>query len=377
MKWIHNLAVDDKILLLLIGSIALVFLLAMVFSVAAVALRMNNNAQAVKWKKLEEKWETGIIELIAGGRDYERLWRHIGKNEELYFVDFLLRFARRLQGAERYVLSDLARPYLPLVAASVKQGNTECRASAVQALTILGLPAYAENVIEALNDPKPLVAMIAARALAREQYVEHAQKIIDNLARFGTWTTGFLASMLSSLGPSAAPILRKSFADPGLSSPVCTVLAESLRELHDVQAGDLAAQRVAREDDREVLTACLRLLSEVGHPQHCEVIRPLVASPDFVVRAHAITALAALGSVDDAPTLREAFWDSSPWVALRAAKGLLELGKAAILIELAGVPESRALLARQVLAEEVMPWNSSFTHACWASTTSHLATSRR
>ena len=37
MKWIHNLAVDDKILLLLIGSTALVFLLAMVFSVAAVA----------------------------------------------------------------------------------------------------------------------------------------------------------------------------------------------------------------------------------------------------------------------------------------------------------------------------------------------------
>jgi hypothetical protein len=375
-EWIYELGLDDKIFLLLIGSIALVFILAVVFSVTAVLFRMKNNALTTRWKRLEEKWEADTIALLAGDRDYDSLWQLVDKKEEINFVDFLMRFARRLHGTERHILSNLAHPYLPLVAVNTKNGNTERRAAAVQALSVLGLPAYADHVVAALNDPSPLVAMIAARAFAREKYAGHAQTIIDNIDRFGNWTIGFLSSMLSSLSSDAAPTLRRSFADPKMSRRVRTVLAESLRELHDPQAADLAVQWVATEDDREVLAACLRLLSEVGRPQHIEAIRPLVSSPDFVVRAHTMSALAALGSEDEVPILREAFMDPSPWVALRAAKGLLKLGRAAVLIELAGASHDRAHLARQILAEEVMPWSRSYSRSCYASITSRLVTSR-
>jgi HEAT repeat protein len=354
LDWIHDLAVEDRIFLLLIGSIAFVFCLAGMFATSAVVFRLRNIRMAARWERLERKWETEVIAVMAGEKDCPSLWRRVGRDEELSFIDFLVRFARRLEGEERRILSELARPYLPLVAANVRMGNTESRAEAAQALSILGLPEYAEHVVTAVHDPSPLVAMIAARSLAREKQVEYAQTIIDNIDRFGNWTTSFLSSMLASLGPEVAPTLRRAFVDPRQSPQVCTVLTESLRELHDLPAADLAAEKLASEEDREVLAACLRLLGEVGGPRHLPMIRPLVGAADFVVRAHAITVLGTLGSAADVPILRDAFLDSSTWVALRAAKALLQLGKAAVLIELAGAANDRALLARQVLAEEVV-----------------------
>lgn len=80
-------------------------------------------------------------------------------------------------------------------------------------------------------------------------------------------------------------------------------------------------------------------------------VRTLCRSADFVVRAHALTALARLGSSDDAGVLRDALGDESSWVAIHAATGLKEAGHLTLLRSLAGSDHPRAEPARQVLSD--------------------------
>jgi HEAT repeat protein len=351
-NWIVEVSTHDSTLRLLTLAITAVFFLALAFAGLALLLRLSNNRKQKFWARLEQKWEADTIAVISGDMTEEDVWQRVTAREGVYFAEFLLRFARRLQGAERQILARLARPFLPDVARRLKSFRPEHRARAAQILSILGLPEFEREVVSALQDSSPLVAMIAARALSRERNVAHVETIIANMSRFGSWTPKFLASMLSSLGPDAIPVLRWAFTDPNQTVQASLVFAEALRELHDPQAADLAANVLAATSDREVIAACLRLLAAVGHPAHLPVILPYLRSADFVVRAHAVTALAELGESEDQQILESALDDPSSWVALRAAKGLAKLGRISFLRELAASSHDRATLARQVLAEE-------------------------
>jgi hypothetical protein len=79
---------------------------------------------------------------------------------------------------------------------------------------MLGLPRYASTVVAALDDPSPLVAMVAARSLAQEESTEYAHAVLKRLHRFGGWNRRFLASMLASMGPRVADTLREGCGTP-------------------------------------------------------------------------------------------------------------------------------------------------------------------
>jgi len=227
--------------------------------------------------------------------------------------------------------------------------SAEVRARAVQTLSLLGADAHRAEVRRALDDPSPLVAMVAARALARGRDPDHAAAILLHLERFDEWSPRFLAAMLASMGPDAAAPLCDTLADPSRSASARAVAADALRALHDLPAADVAAAVLGTSTDREIVAACLRLLAALGRPAHLPRIRPLLTSPDAVVRAAAIRALAGVGSADEREWLRSALEDPSPWVALEAAEGLLESGGGDILHALAASDHPRAVLARQVL----------------------------
>ena len=120
----------------------------------------------------------------------------------------------------------------------------------------------------------------------------------------------------------------------------------------DPLAADVAARIVVTSQDRELLAATLRLLAGVGRPGHAAVIRARCGSPDFVIRAQALTALGMLSDEEDLPLLRRSMEDPSPWVALHAARGLREVGDREFLATLADSDDPRAVLAGQVLYEE-------------------------
>ena len=351
LPYIKGLILKDQIFLVLTVTIAVSLILVIVFALFTVYLRFQNMRKAKRWQQLEQEWEPLVLDFLVGERTREDIRDHIKTEDRSYFLDFLLRFAQRLEGLEAAAIAGLAEPYLPTLAERMKSGDPPSRARAIRTLSILGLESYANQIKEALEDPSPLVAMIAARALARIERPEYAEAILGMLHRFVDWSRGFLVSLFTSMGPSVILPLRNALSDGQKSPQVRAVAADALQELYDLEAGDLASQILEDEYDRELRAACLRLLQTVGRPEHLPAIRKLAVSDDFVIRAHAFRALGTLGTEDDLATLQTGIADESPWAALQAARSLKQAGGEEILQNLAAVESPEGLMAKQVLTE--------------------------
>ena len=90
----------------------------------------------------------------------------------------------------------------------------------------------------------------------------------------------------------------------------------------------------------------------MGDPGHAPVVRALCDDPDEVIRIHAVSALAAISlQPSDAALVEYALDDPSPWVALRAAHGLVDSGRVQSLRAIAASDSPRSAVAKQALAE--------------------------
>ncbi len=347
-----RLALGDRVLFVLGLSVLILFFWTIVFAVYTVHLRIRNTRKAARWRRMEEAWQDEILEVLSGAHEPDELLSRVDDKDVLFFVDFILRYVRQLRGEERETLAALAKPYLPRIAANVRRGDAEQRARAVQTLSALGFDEYSQTIVDALDDPAPLVAMVAARALTRPGHPHYARAVLHKLHRLENWSQNYLASMLASVGSEVAHALRDTLADTEKSPPVRTVSAEALQKLNDFAAADIAAKIAEHENDCDLVAACTRLLGRVGRPEHLPVIRTLCDSPEYVLRAHAVRALGRIGDRTDMEILRNAFDDPSQWVAIHAAWGLKTTHGNDVLREIAASDHHRATLAQQALAEE-------------------------
>ncbi len=334
----------------LLTIVAVLLGLTLAFSAYAVALRLRHGVRDRVRARHAEKWRDKLLLALADDDEATALQGAVLENERLPFVGFAVQYARRLRGDGRETLGRLVRPYLDIVAERAESPNVEVRARAIQTLGMLGLPEHGERVMRALDDPSTLVAMVAARGLALRESPEYAQAVLARLPRFKGWDRRFLASMLASMGSGVGPALREGLADPRADPRSRAVLADALQIQGDIAAGDVAAQVLETTTDRELLAATLRLLSDVGRPEHADAVRAHARSEDPVIRAHALRALGTVGGERDIPQLVESMRDASPWAALNAAKGVLAAGGADVLTEIAASADEVAVIARQVLA---------------------------
>lgn len=336
---------------LLVLVVAL-FLTTLFFSAYVIALRLGNKARERRREIFGDRWREPLLRAVADPDAIGALRTIVGENERLHFVGFAVQYARRLRGEGRAALREIVRPYLDEVVARADAASIEVRARAIQTLGMLGLPEHAGKVISALDDPSPLVAMVAARALAQEESTAYAAAVLERLPRFDGWNRRFLASMLAAMGPQVAETLRVAFADSKVEPSVRVVLAEALQLQGDLLAADVAVGVLQGVTDPDLQAAALRLLHAVGRPDHALAVRPFVDSADPVVRGHALRALGAVGSESDVPRLLQAMADPSSWVALSAARAVSLAGARSALVEISASSSEAAALARQVLAEE-------------------------
>lgn len=208
----------EPALTLLIIGIVVFTAAALILALAAVLLRLGNDRKARRWGRLEAAWEPACLDVVVGQEPLERMWALVAPRDRRYFLNFLLRFAKRVSGPERRIVDELAEPYLDLVVPQLRYRTPERRARAVQTLSKLGRRRYANRLLQALDDPSPLVAMVAARALARRESPDFAGAILQRLHRFDQWRPSFLASMLAAMGPAVAPTLRLALADEQLTA---------------------------------------------------------------------------------------------------------------------------------------------------------------
>ncbi len=320
--------------------------LALLLAALTLLLRARNALKARRWARVEGTWAPLMFDVLAGDLAPQALLARVQPAERLLFADFLMRFARRLKGDELETLRGLAAPLLDGVAARARGGPAERRARALQTVGDLGSVAQLGEVVEALDDPSPLVAMTAARALSRRRLPEHVGPVVARLARFGDWSHAFLAATLAAFGPPAAAALRRSLEDAAQPPAARIVAAEALRLLHDLVAAGQAARVAAASTDADLVCACLRLLAAVGTAEQAPAVRAATSSSHPAIRAQAVAALASLGGPEDRDRLLAALDDRSPWVVLRAAESLKALaGPAPVLAATSRPGDSVAALA--------------------------------
>jgi HEAT repeat protein len=341
---------DDFLLFIAIG-IGLLLLCAVFFAASVLVLRFKHMRTAANWERLEAKWEVAILKALSGDEAQPDFLALVEKEEELFFLNYLLRYARRIKGAEKEILCQLASPYLPRVAERMSLPEMEHRARAVQFLGELGLKTFANEVISALDDPSPMVAMIAARALTNKEHPQHGEAVLAKIHRFTNWSPTFLSSMLASIGPEVAPALRRTFGDEDGETTARAIAGSALALLNDIPSADIAARALSTESEGDLLAASLRILGKVGRPEHVAIVRQSINSQEPAVRASAASALGRFGEPQDVGLLLMAYQDESRWVAIHAARALRDRGETAALNNLANPRKPRASLAMQVLSE--------------------------
>lgn len=349
-----NGAVPDSALVVLSLIIAGLLVIAFLFSAYAVILRLRNARRGRLQARLQERWETPILAAIADPARVSDVHPLVPRRYRMHFVQFVLDYARRVRGLERQTLRSLVEPYLEGIARRVDHPRAEVRTRAVQTLGMLGLPKYEREVLAGLDDPSPLVSMVAARYLARPEFPQYGPALMEHLDRFEGWNRSFLASMLATMGPEVAPVLRDGLTDRQQASWLRAVYAEALQMQKDARAADPAVEALQELDGRErdLTASILRLLAAVGRPEHVDAVRPLCHSDDEIIRAQALHALGSLGDESELPLLFAGMEDVSPWAALHAARGVREAGGAEMLQEIAGQGGELSRLVGQVLFEE-------------------------
>lgn len=333
------------------GGITLFFLALNLAAIRSgqLALRAHdqNQATARHWQEREALWQPALDQ-YQQHHDATMVWKTVTSRQALYFIDYLMRYTLKKQ-LPQGALAELAAPYLPQLAGRIydQSLDAEQRARAVQTVSLLGQPQDIAALGPCLQDASPMVAFLAARALAESAERSSVSLILANLTRLLEWHLGFVVKLLVGMGSEIAPELR-AYLETHQQAEVQRVCLQVLTQLGDVQALPLAVSLISSSEDINVLVAALNLLGKLGHPEHLPLIRSCYQSPYFAVRLAVIRALHDLRAADE-HIFQQAFEDPSHWVALQAARALKATGSEHILHEISYIQHPRAALASQVL----------------------------
>lgn len=350
LRLIGNWLLNNPLLLGLLLYIVILLVVAISLIFITIRLHRANQKKAQQWASMEARWQPLMMKVLSGDDWPEHIQSAIGPGEGLFFIDFLMRYAEKLQGNSKNMVAELAAPYMPRLLNNLRTGDAEQRARAIITLAALTPDQHQREIVEALNDNSPLVSMLAARSLAENHSIDHLQPILNKMERFRSWSPSFLISMLVSLAKEQPEILREALLDPHQADWVKTVLMKALTELNDWQALPLAAQCLELDVNRELQAAALQFVAKIGHEGLVEMVRKKCDHPDFVVRLHAVKALASLGSeIDRGLLLHLLRKDDSQWIAYQAAQALKATGSQEVLYAVSVSEHPRAELAREVL----------------------------
>ncbi len=350
----------DSALTLRLAFAAVVALSGMTvaFMVYALALHLRSLRVERRREALAEIWRPRLLEAATGefssAPDQDGVVPEdsiVAPDDRVLFLELVTTYARALEGPERRNVERLGEPYLDALTPLLDDHDAYRRAYALDILGALGFEGARERFTAGLKDDSALVAMVAARTLARSGDATHVPLILERLDTFASWSANYLSSLLVSFGPEAAPPLRALATDRSADPRFRSVALQALRELNDMGGVDGAVVVLADETDPEVQAQIIRLAGMLGEPGHLKDIRAFASSPHAHVRAVALRAIASLsdGRTTDLDLVSHGLDDPSPWVALQAARGLVQLDRKGELEALAASASPRAALAAEVL----------------------------
>ncbi len=342
---------EDAVLQILIVAVVAITIVALIFALVAIGIRMVSDRRAKSESRLFDMWTEPVLDALAN--PVGAPFRHrIRKVDRLLFLEFLARMSVALSRDERQQLAVIAEPYLRDAEGLLADRDPEFRALGVQLIGLLGAGSHRGLLSRYMADRSPLVALTAIRALSRAGHPDDLEKVLQQLPRFEKWGRTLLSTLLASFGDVGRPILRDVLADSEKPERHRVAAAGALVKLHDLESADLAARILQSSPGRELSAACLRLIKRLGRPVQAGLLAHLASSDDPVIRLHAVGALAAIATDDDVDVVTMAVSDPSRWVAMRATRALRDLNRLDRLKQLSDIGHARAGLAREHLKEE-------------------------
>lgn len=326
--------------------------LVVLFALFTVGIRLRRNHLEGRRKQMLKRWQPLLLEIINGDLPANVLHKEVQKGEKREFLEFIYCYARLLRGQCLERIRTAAVPYLDELHTVYGKKTPEHRARYVQIVGLMGEDRHVYRLVNALDDPSPLVAMMATRVLIRRSKAVYAEKILQRLHRFEDWSIDALAGLIASMGGGVSGLLRQVLADADQPVQVRTVAALALQTLNDAKAADLAACLLEQAAEQPLLRALLQLIGQVGKPRHLPQVQPFVMAASDAVRIRAVQALGQLSQKEQVEHLEEAVSDTSPWVARQAAQGLKRMGRSDVLRGFVSVEHPRSELAWEVLCED-------------------------
>jgi len=360
IDFLLNTVFTNHLLLGLIIYLFILLLVALSLVLFTLRLHQSNEQKSQLWRQLEERWEPLLMEILAQEQWPDSFHKLVQEGEELFFIDFLMRYAEKLSGKSRQAITELAQPYLPQLAARASGGDSEQRARAILTLSTLAPKDYEAEIVAALDDESPLVCMLATRSLADNQATQFTAQILDKTTRFKAWSQSYLISTLVALARQEREILRSHLTESHRPEWIRLIILKALTELNDWQAMPLAVEFLNMDGDRELQAAALQFISRLGHDGLLDLIRKKCHADDFVIRLNAVKALAQLGNEKDQELLEKLIADPSQWIAYQAAFALKKTQNFEALMRIAHSDHSRAALAEQVLYDYQDPQNLAY-----------------
>lgn len=175
---------------------------------------------------------------------------------------------------------------------------------------------------EQLASRNTLLSFYAAAAMLQVDPQRAMPDVVGQLAKREKWPGEAVARLIREAGTDIA---REPLRALVLSVEPARVplLLPWLGKVDPALASEIAARILRRETtDVRILSAALAVLQDASV---LPLVRPLVRSPDFVVRKNLATALGRLGGLEAAATIVELMGDRVWWVRYRAAQALTML----------------------------------------------------
>lgn len=333
----------------------LLLVLAALFTVnvagagVVIFFRLRNNLRAKRFGRIEARWEPVIVRHIGGEDEVAA----IPEKDVRHVLEIAGRLARRLRGPALERVQDFSTPHVHWLLPNLSARSPEKRAAAVDLLGVLALDSQGARVVAALEDPVPRVSLVAAQALSRPNYSQHTDAVLEHLHRYAHRSPALTSSMLARVGPGALKSLRRYLEDETRPARARGTVADSLRLLRDPESAEIAANQLG-SDEPELVVACLRLIDAVGSPIQADRVRALLEHTAFFVRSEAITVLSHIGEPSDVSSIARMLHEGSPWVAIRSARALMEMGEHRMLEDLSEGDDLAAVSAREILAQQVV-----------------------
>jgi len=343
-------ALDSWTVLGLAGIV--VALLMIIPLAAAFYLHWRNGHRAALWASREKRWSPALMGYLFEEEPEDSIRSLVGPDEEVPFVEHVLKLSRNLRGEERERLDRLATSYLRPMVERCDHRDPEQRAKAVSILGELGMPQYRGELMVALEDRVPYVAFTAAKALLNNEPGQSVAAILGNLHRFEESSPFYLAGLLASAGIDTAPTLRDYLSTEQNGEELRAIAARALRIIRDPEAAELAAGILEGKPGLELSMACLEILAGVGRPEQAAAIRALFPLENAELLAKALAALGQIGgSEEDRVLIAGSLRHRSAWVALAAARALRDMGERDTLEEYWKGGERHHDLAGEILEE--------------------------